>query len=752
MVGIAFFFPLVWLTFMASSMNNIKLSHAFDLTEEELSLNNCTSRNIGSCFDIDGRPVCNSASVTWGYGFRWGCNCDSECREYGDCCFDYLEACHNASEIDESLTTMDTNPIYGCIQVDQSSDFGVWMINRCAQKWNDEVIRRKCETTTPLGFAVENIPVTGSGRTETYRNVYCALCNGIDESSVVSWQVRATFADEYSFVWNLFEHSDARSIHKAVTLIRNGKLTANISVHDITQKQPRNCVPFIETCNPSFEGTTADYIKKACRSYISVVSGFSFASVNTSDDFLCDLCEGSVDSGKHYNYFKNPHCAMCNGYTVSSCIKVDLPEGASYTPFPIRLLFDITRSGGVTMLGETLAQMFESETNFACSSEEIFDLNTLSCLPLRTQFQSMIHKSETSNETVQAPHNMSKEFLHTSEHQNLTCSSPTFISLYDSAYRLDNDTLFYKVGNDWLQTRVFEISSNRSLAKICAQHYLLFNPFDGFQAWLSIFCSSLSVLCLVTRIIIYCVNPQMHTFPGKLLLNLVIAILLAQVLYLSSMGLNEIPLICFALAVALHYSWLANFSWMAVVSFDLCRTFRSVNKTLNVSQSVRRLAVYCLLGWLLPGCLVCTAVFLQISKTTEFNAGYGENSICWIRNPLALLIFFITPVGIIVLFNTVCFILTFMSLYRGSAKAAGNGGQSGWKALLIPCVKAFVIMGVTWNLALLEAFIDNYVLSVIFITVNSLQGTLIFLFLTVNIGSIREKFKRRISPEQKAEI
>ncbi|XP_070539162.1 uncharacterized protein [Ptychodera flava] len=741
---------IVVVTFMVSWMISTKLSLAFDLTEEELSLNNCSSEHIGSCFDSDGTPVCNS-SVTWDYVFQWGCNCDSECLEYGDCCFDYLEACYNASEIDEPLETASargTDPRYKCVPVDESDDVSVWMIHRCAPNWNDDVIREKCETQTPLGFAVENIPVTGSRGSETYRNVYCALCNGIDESSVVNWLVTATPADDNPItgVWDLFENGDAQSIHDAVTLIRNGQLPAFISVHDSTQRQPRNCVPFIETCNSSFDGATTDYKEKekACQSYISVVSGFSMGvgPRDLSDDYECDLCDGSVDMETHFKYFKNPHCAMCNSYTVFSCVKRKPSiSGVNHMVFQINLLFDITISGVAKMTAIFKSQISESETDFACSSGEVFDLNTQSCLLLHAPSAGSSEKKTGSNDT---------NGQYVSRHPDLTCPYPEFITLYNPSYRLEGDILFYKVHSDWLQTKIFKISTNGST--ICVQQYLPLDSFDTFQSYLSIVCSSLSVLCLITRVIIYCVNPHMHTFPGKLLLNLVIAILLAQVLYLSSMGLNEIPLMCFALAVALHYSWLANFSWMAVVSYDLCRTFRSVNTTLDVSQSVRRLTVYCLLGWLLPGCIVCTAVSLQISKATEFNAGYGENSICWIRNPIALLIFFITPLGMTVIFNTACFVLTFISLKSTSSKSAGNSGRSGWKALVIPCVKAFVIMGVTWNLALLEAFIDNYVLSVIFITVNSLQGTLIFLFLTVNIGSIKEKFERRIRPEQTTKI
>ncbi|XP_070539163.1 uncharacterized protein [Ptychodera flava] len=732
---------IVGVTFMVSWINNTKLTLAFDLTEEDLSLNKCPSGHTGSCFDSDGTPVCNSESVTWHWEDEWGCNCDSECLEYGDCCFDYLEACYNPSEIDETLETAfakGTDPRYKCVPVDDSHDVSVWMIHQCAPNWKDDVIREKCETPTPLGVAVENIPVTGPGRSETYRNVYCASCNGIDESSVVTWQVTATYTDVIPRFGNLFENSDAQSIHDAITLIQNGQLTANISVHDSTQRQPRNCVPFIETCNPSFEGAIIDYEEKknACQSYISVVSGFPLGMrrADLSDDFDCNLYDRRSGKETHFKYFKNPHCAICNNYKVCNCVR--MPYNFGYLAFPLKIIFDITSSGVAKMTATYKKLISKPEANFNCSSGEVFDLNTQSCLPLHAPSAGLREKETDSNET---------KGQYTFKHQNLTCPYPHFITLYNPSYRLDGDTLFYQVGADWLQTKVFTISTNGST--ICVQQYLPLDSFDAFQSYLSIVCSSLSVLCLITRVIIYCVNPRMHTFPGKLLLNLVIAILLAQVLYLSSMGLNEIPLICFALAVALHYSWLANFSWMAVVSYDLCRTFRSVNKTLYVPQSVRRLVVYCLLGWLLPGCVVCTAVSLQISKATEFNAGYGENSICWIRNPIALLIFFITPLGMIVLFNTVCFILTFLNQHSASAKSAGIGGQSGWKALLIPCVKAFLIMGVTWNLALLEAFIDNYVLSVIFITVNSLQGTLIFLCLTVNVGSIREKFKNRSRPE-----
>ncbi|XP_070552088.1 uncharacterized protein [Ptychodera flava] len=50
------------------------------------------------------------------------------------------------------------------------------------------------------------------------------------------------------------------------------------------------------------------------------------------------------------------------------------------------------------------------------------------------------------------------------------------------------------------------------------------------------------------------------------------------------MGLNGLPSVCFLVAVSLHYSWLANFVWMALISFDICRTINVTTLALSATS------------------------------------------------------------------------------------------------------------------------------------------------------------------------
>ena len=64
-------------------------------------------------------------------------------------------------------------------------------------------------------------------------------------------------------------------------------------------------------------------------------------------------------------------------------------------------------------------------------------------------------------------------------------------------------------------------------------------------------------------------------------MNLVGALFIANLLLLLSGQLLDVPTLCLIAAPLIHFTWLAAFMWMAVLSCNVARTLSSkvVNKT-----------------------------------------------------------------------------------------------------------------------------------------------------------------------------
>jgi hypothetical protein len=133
-----------------------------------------------------------------------------------------------------------------------------------------------------------------------------------------------------------------------------------------------------------------------------------------------------------------------------------------------------------------------------------------------------------------------------------------------------------------------------ALEQYKATDYLISGAYEDY---LTGFCLSLSVICLILHVGIYCALPKLCNLPGKNLLSLSWALLLAQFLFL--VGVNpvfEVPLgVCIGIAVVVYFCFLAAFLWMNVMSVDIWRTFSG--STLRGSDGRRTHRKYAVYAW-----------------------------------------------------------------------------------------------------------------------------------------------------------
>jgi hypothetical protein len=161
----------------------------------------------------------------------------------------------------------------------------------------------------------------------------------------------------------------------------------------------------------------------------------------------------------------------------------------------------------------------------------------------------------------------------------------------------------------------FGIIDNES-AIVCALdgHRAVGDLISGaYEGYLTAFCLSVSVLSLILHVGIYYALPKLSNLPGKNLLSLSWALLLAQFLFL--VGVNpavEVPLeVCIGIAVVVYCCFLAAFLWMNVMSVDIWRTFS--RSTFRGSDGLRTHRKYAVYAWGTAALLALAALTVDLS-------------------------------------------------------------------------------------------------------------------------------------------
>ena len=263
-------------------------------------------------------------------------------------------------------------------------------------------------------------------------------------------------------------------------------------------------------------------------------------------------------------------------------------------------------------------------------------------------------------------------------------------------------------------------------ALVCAEEYDDIYK-DALQSKLTIVvstCYSVSLLCLLTTFVIHLRYRPLRTLPGLMLMNLTVALFLAQSMYLlNSYGLflGE-PILCQVMATAQHYCWLASFSWMACMSLDIFKCLSTSCTSVNTYISAKYYK-YVLAGWLAPLPIPLVANVLTINNPGGI--GY-DHTLCWLAGPKAVFYLFALPVLSIVAANIILFIGSVCRLCTLLQNAAYVGRKEDNKQRLIQCIKLSSWMGISWLFGIVPNFLDIDALWYVFAVANAFQGVHIF--------------------------
>lgn len=605
--------------------------------------------------------------------------CDENCDKYGDCCLNsqYFNAAQQRRAASSFKCTAVEEAEYVYTKVD------------CPPFWQNIDVRRKCEKSAI--YSVDDpllmTPVTSSKSNITYGNIFCAICN--KDIGVTYWGLNLDCQlnndklsnDDIDYVEKNLSFNHTHSYWQVQVKQRYYKCDLILSITQALKQQVRRCVPTIKTC-PATWGK--DEIRQRCESYTLIVH----------------------KNSKPTESFRNIHCAICNSIPVqlASCEKQKESTSAIDTIFrilPFSIIFDFNG-------GRSVGQIIN------CTTNQVYDRFFRRCRNIIPEESVTV---ETDRRTLRETLNCPKVTLDQAEFQLLN-DSAVYVPKFDKILE-PGKFIYHSYGSLEICVDTADAMENR----------VAYRPYYSFITFIGI---GISIICLCVHLVVFAIVKELRNLSGKNLASFCFALLIAY----SSFALGDVfeGKFCFANAVVTFYFFLASFTWMLIMSFDVWRTLRIATKELRVSSGKqwRKFFIYSFCSWILPAKIVLMAVLVDLCPNNfvpeRFKPHFGVRT-CWFGQGPPILVFFGLPVLLVLICNLVFFLSSTYMIYS-SHSMTRYSASPGTKRDFRLYARLALLMGLTWIFGLVAGFLNNEVLWVLFILSNTSIGLFIFIAFT----------------------
>ncbi|XP_071960078.1 cadherin EGF LAG seven-pass G-type receptor 1-like [Antedon mediterranea] len=231
-------------------------------------------------------------------------------------------------------------------------------------------------------------------------------------------------------------------------------------------------------------------------------------------------------------------------------------------------------------------------------------------------------------------------------------------------------------------------------------------------------CLTISVIFLMVALFGFTCLSHLYSNLNSIHVNVVLSLIIAEIIFMAGISSTN-ESFCTFVAITLHFTLLSVFSWMFIEFFHL---YRMMTEIRNINHG--QMTFYYLVGYGIPGIIVCLAVPLSIE---EYNMQINSSNehFCWLSMNHKLIWSFAAPVIATVFFNLVLFIMALRVLLQSTDK---NTEFAGLKTSLCAAAILSPIICITWVFGLLAVNQDNDAYYYLFAFFCCLQGLLMFLF------------------------
>ncbi|XP_067260249.1 putative adhesion G protein-coupled receptor E4P [Chanodichthys erythropterus] len=220
-------------------------------------------------------------------------------------------------------------------------------------------------------------------------------------------------------------------------------------------------------------------------------------------------------------------------------------------------------------------------------------------------------------------------------------------------------------------------------------------------------------------------------------INICISLLLAHLLFLLTQQFLSLirphQVLCAVISGVLHFLFLSSFVWMFIEAVLLFICVKNLSQISSKKREVLSSGFLCLIGYMVA--LVVAGVSVGLLPE-----GYGSEQ-CWIKMDKGFIWSFLGPVCVILAVNMILFINITIRLNSTLKNLNAEVSQmKQTKTMTFKTLAQFVVLGCPW---ILGFFIyGRRELEILFVILNSQQGTFIFLVYCVLNNEIRQQYMK----------
>ncbi|XP_050989323.1 adhesion G-protein coupled receptor G1 isoform X3 [Labeo rohita] len=212
----------------------------------------------------------------------------------------------------------------------------------------------------------------------------------------------------------------------------------------------------------------------------------------------------------------------------------------------------------------------------------------------------------------------------------------------------------------------------------------------------------------------------------KILMNMFVSLCLLNAAFLSneSVANTQDNTACVFIALVLHYSMLASFTWFFIQALHMYLWL--IRQNVTITNYMRKITV---LGWVFPTPIVIAIASVGEYKTLILKTSSEKISrMCWITNPYIHYIVNIGYYALVFIFTTGIFIIIVTKVVQARIIRATDGKRKTFRKQLMMVLSLFLLFGLTWSVMFFSygaMIIPSYY---IFTVLNSFQGFFLFLY------------------------
>ncbi|XP_043088293.1 adhesion G-protein coupled receptor G6-like [Puntigrus tetrazona] len=211
----------------------------------------------------------------------------------------------------------------------------------------------------------------------------------------------------------------------------------------------------------------------------------------------------------------------------------------------------------------------------------------------------------------------------------------------------------------------------------------------------------------------------------KILMNMFVSLFLLNASFLSneSVANTQDNAACVFIALLLHYSMLASFTWFFIQALHMYLWL--IRQNVTITNYMRKITV---LGWVFPAPIVIAIVSVEEYKTVTIKTPAKNSKMCWITNPYIHYIVNIGYYALVFIFTTGIFITIVTRIVHTRRLRAIDGKRKTFRKQLMMVLSLFLLFGLTWSVAFFSygpMLIPSYYIFTVF---NSFQGFFLFLY------------------------